>query len=295
MATIKQYTKKDGSKAWQFHTYLGISPMTGKEIRTTRRDFGTKKEAQLELNRLLVDFEKNGLQKEHNETFKEVFELWFESYATTVKEVTLLKNEIKFNKWILPVYGDLRIRAITVKHAQKIVNKWAKKTDQYRILHSTASRIFKYAINLGIIDRNPLERVLMPQREKTIKETIKVYSKDELKKLFTYVDGKEGTYRNEYDKALLRFLFYSGVRVSEALAMNWGDVDFENGSVLIDKTLSQTKHGYKITTPKTETSNAKLAMDETYHEDLKKMADQPKKVYVKPWHDKPPACFLWHL
>lgn len=77
MATIKQYTKKDGSKLWMFQTYLGINQATGKEIRTTRRGFGTKKEAQLELNRLLVDFEKNGLEKNNNETFKEIFELWF--------------------------------------------------------------------------------------------------------------------------------------------------------------------------------------------------------------------------
>nr|WP_242596095.1 Arm DNA-binding domain-containing protein [Enterococcus plantarum] len=60
-----------------FQTYLGINQATGKEIRTTRRGFGTKKEAQLELNRLLVDFEKNGLEKNNNETFKEIFELWF--------------------------------------------------------------------------------------------------------------------------------------------------------------------------------------------------------------------------
>lgn len=42
MATIKQYEKKDGTKAWLFQTYLGINPLTGKEVRTTRRNFKTK-------------------------------------------------------------------------------------------------------------------------------------------------------------------------------------------------------------------------------------------------------------
>lgn len=123
MATIKQYEKKDGTKAWMFQTYLGINPLTGKELRTTRRNFKTKKEAQVELNRLLVDFEENGLKKETNETFQEVYELWYESYKTTVKEVTQLKIEIKFNKWILPKYGKFRIKEITVKHVQKILNQ----------------------------------------------------------------------------------------------------------------------------------------------------------------------------
>lgn len=143
------------------------------------------------MNGLLVDFEKNGLEKSNNKTFKEIFELWLESYSTTVKEVTLLKNEIKFKKWILSVYGEMRIKEITVKHAQKIVNKWAKETDQYRVLHSSASRIFKYTMNLGTTDRTPLERVIMPKREKSKKEAVKVYSKEELKRLFDYLKSKE--------------------------------------------------------------------------------------------------------
>jgi len=37
---IKKYTKKDGSTAWMFNTYLGTDPMTGQtEQRTTRRRF----------------------------------------------------------------------------------------------------------------------------------------------------------------------------------------------------------------------------------------------------------------
>ena len=30
MASIKKYTKKDGSIAYQFQAYLGIDPLTGK-------------------------------------------------------------------------------------------------------------------------------------------------------------------------------------------------------------------------------------------------------------------------
>lgn len=52
MATFKQYEKKNGSKAWQFQAYLGSDPITGKPIKTTRRNFKTKKEAQLALSRL---------------------------------------------------------------------------------------------------------------------------------------------------------------------------------------------------------------------------------------------------
>lgn len=263
MATIKQYEKKDGSKAWMFQTYLGINPMTGKEIRTTRRNFKSKKEAQIELNRLLVDFEENGLKKESNETFKEIYELWYESYKTTVKEVTQLKIEIKFNKWILPKYGNLRIKEISVKYIQKTLNEWSKTTDQYKVLHSTVSRIFKYAMTLGIITNNPCELVIMPKRNvEKQRETAKTYSKEQLERLFDYLETKDSFYRSCYDKTLLRFLFFSGCRISEALALNWSDIDFTEKTVTINKTLSQTKYGYKISNPKTNSSYGTLSLDD---------------------------------
>lgn len=272
MATITQYEKKNGTKAWMFKGYLGTDPVTGKEVHTTRRGFSTKKEAKLALSRLKLDYEENGLQKDEKETFRQVYELWNEAYKTTVKEVTFIKSEIKFNKWILPVYGDLRIKEVTVKRAQQILNTWAAETDQYKVLHSTAKRVFEYAINLGFIQYNPLAHVMMPKREKKNNDgdQIKVYTKDQLKTLFDYLNKLKPSYSNDYNKTLLHFLFYSGCRISEALALNWSDIDFEGNAVLINKTLSQTKHGYKISDPKTDKSTASVSLDAETIATLKK-------------------------
>lgn len=277
MATFKQYDKKDGSKAWQFQSYLGINQATRKPVKTTRRGFKTKKEAQLALSQLKIDFEKEGLQRSHNETFKEVYESWFETYGTTVKEVTKIKTKIQFDKWILPKYGELRINEITVKQAQQIMNAWVKKTSQYKLLQSTTSRVFRYAINLGIIANNPLERIIMPKKETTKKDTMKVYSKEELSKLFAYLNGLESNYRNEYDYTLIRLLFYSGVRISEALALEWKDIDFENNQITINKTLSQSEKGFKVSSPKNDTSISKLTIDKMTMKELKKWRLNQKK------------------
>ena len=295
MATFKQYETKQG-KRWMFKTYLGIDPATGKRIETTRRGFDTKKEAQLALSRLQVDFDKEGLAQNKNETFQEVYDLWLESYKTTVKEVTFIKTEIKLRKWILPVYGPYRIREVTVKQAQKIVNKWAKETDQYRVLHSTAKRIFKYAISLGLISTNPLEHVMMPKRPtKKPADSVKVYTKEQLAKLFNYVNSKGDGYRNEYDKALLRFLFYSGCRIGEALSLNWSDIDFEKKTVSINKTLSQTKYGYKVSTPKTEGSTAEIALDDTTLKVLKLWRLNQRRIMLTVGVTEPtmPFCGLY--
>lgn len=218
-----------------------------------------------------MDFEQKGLEKDGNETFQQVYDLWLYTYKTTVKEVTFMKTEIKFRKWILPKYGDLRVNKVTVRMAQEIINQWAKETDQYRILHSTAKRVFEYAINLGIITNNPLSHIMMPKREKQITtEKVKAYTKEEVKKISEYLQSKSGTYRSEYDKTLMRFLFYTGCRISEALALNWNDINFDEKTVTINKTLSQTKHGYKVSSPKTDTSTATISVDDVTLSFLKK-------------------------
>lgn len=260
MATIKQYKRKDRTKARLFQTYLGISSLTGKEVRTTCRNFRAKKETQIELNRLPVSFEENGLKKEANETFKEVYDFWYKSYKITVKEATQLKTEIKFNKQILPGYGQFRIKEVTTECVQKILNQWARTVDQHKALHSTASRILKYAMALGVITKNPCELVAMPNRNVGKKKgTVKTYLRGQLEGLFQYLESKRSTYKADYDKTLLRFLFFNGCRISGASALSWSDVDFNSDTATISKTLSQAKYGYKIPSPRARSSYGSLS------------------------------------
>lgn len=56
MATFFNYNLKNGDKYWGFETYLGKDPRNGKDIRTKRRRFKTKAEAQSALNKLLVEY-----------------------------------------------------------------------------------------------------------------------------------------------------------------------------------------------------------------------------------------------
>jgi hypothetical protein len=79
MATIKQYQKKNGEKAWYFKTYLGIDPITGKKQTTTRRGFKTQKEAKIALARLEVQAKDNKYIPQKNITFGEVAELWLKN------------------------------------------------------------------------------------------------------------------------------------------------------------------------------------------------------------------------
>ncbi|WP_348922033.1 site-specific integrase [Enterococcus rotai] len=272
MATFKQYKLKDGTDMWLFKTYLGIDPVTGKEITTTRRGFENKKQAQKALNTLLVDFEKNGLQKKSVTTFKEVYELWYADYRNTVKESTSMTTERHFNKHILPVFEKLRIDKVDVKFCQKTVNTWSKKFSMYKLLTTYTSKVFDYAVSLEIIDSNPVQKIIRPTVKKdNDQKKIKFYDMLQLQTFLNHLESKVASvqdgpllrkYLCELDRAIFRLLSFSGIRVGEALALQWEDIDFANKTLTVNKSLSETKNGYVVSTTKTKKSVRALPIDE---------------------------------
>ncbi|WP_423252781.1 tyrosine-type recombinase/integrase [Melissococcus plutonius] len=277
MATIKQYTKKDGSKAWQFQTYLGINQATGKEIRTTRRNFKTKKEAQLELNRLLVDYEKNGLQKKEKITYQELYDEWIIQYKNTVKESTFVKTKRIFKNHILPYFGQMRIETIEIKHCQDAINQWSKSLKRFKTIMNYAGMIFDYAIRIGLIALNPTKLVTRPIVKDEIEEKeSNFYTKEELTLFFNYLEKE-----NEPKiYTLFRILAFTGMRKGEALALTWNDINFEQQTITINKTLTRGEHSKLIIqTPKTGNSKRVVSIDDKTLSILKQWRTTQKKQY----------------
>lgn len=301
MAVFKEYKKKDGTKAWQFQAYLGIDEVTGKEVRTTRRGFSSKKEAQQTLNSLVVDFEKNGLQKVKITLFNEVYEMWFDSYKNTVKESTWIATERYFKLHILPVLGESRVDKIDMKACQKAVNKWAKDLIVFKTVTQYATKVMDYAINLELIAANPFAKVIRPVKTKECEEPkIKFYTLDELKTVFDYLDSKVMAIRNgysiqkyytEFDRMIFRLLSFSGLRVGEALCLTWSDIDLKANTLTVSKTLSKTKEGYKVSTPKTKSSNRVISLDDKTIGLLKRWQLRQKEVLFSYGVTKPKVVF----
>ena len=95
MATIQQYKKSDGTTAWLYKVYMGKDPMTGKEKRTTRRGFKTKKEASLDLARFQLEIESNGISQHPIKTFSELYDLWMSQHVKNIRNTK--EQRIKTN------------------------------------------------------------------------------------------------------------------------------------------------------------------------------------------------------
>lgn len=281
MPAIKQYSKKDGSKAYMYSLYIGTDPLTGKPKRTTRRGFSTKKEAALSLSRLQLEIEKNGSLVRRNDTatFEDVYLLWLEQYKDGVKENTLRQTKSAFRMYILPHLGDFRIEKINVARCQKAVNAWAERTKIFKLFKNYASSVFKYAISLDMCSDNPMAKVHVPVKKQSLgdedNKKIEFYSKNEL---LTFLDclEKEG---NQKRLTFFRVLAFTGARKSEILALTWEDVDFTNKKLNINKTLAIGEKGIIVNTPKTKSSKRIISLDERTIEILKHWRKEQRKLY----------------
>lgn len=278
MATFKQYTKKDGTKLWMFKTYLGTDA-SGKQITTTRRNFNTKKEAQLALSRLKVQFEKGEYNKpkEDRYTFNQVFEIWKNNYELTVKESTFVKVMSQYEFHILPIFGSKFIDDISVIDIQNYANDKVNNFVNYRNLITNISRIFDYAVNIGLIDANPTKRISIPKRKISVGDNKKqnYYTKIELKQ-FLDLSRKQQPY---YIYAFFQLLAYSGCRKGEILGLQWRSVSFKDNHINIIQTLASGKDNrLYLEQPKTKNSKRIVSLDKQTMEVLKHWKKEQRKM-----------------
>ncbi|MBO0455063.1 site-specific integrase [Candidatus Enterococcus murrayae] len=259
---IKKYTKKDGSSAYMFRKYLGLDPVTGRQIEKTRRGFKTLKEAKLELSKLEIDYQENGpSQQFKSRSYKEVCEEWFEIvYKMKVKESTFWNTRMIFDKHILPELGNLRINKITVTFCQKIANCWSRKSPKrYSRFINYAGMIFDYALSIGELNVNPMAKILTPIVQLDEEEHKKFYERDQL---IDFLSDMKLQFP-EIRYVFFSLLAYTGMRKGEALALHWNDIDFEMKFLKINKTLAVGKKGkLLIQKPKTKAANRKITLDD---------------------------------
>ncbi|MHC9001040.1 site-specific integrase [Enterococcus bulliens] len=156
-----------------------------------------------------------------------------------------------------------------------------------------------------MIDRNPFENVIYPKSTVEVKEKeVKFYTTDQIKLIMDTLEndvkqsaskniGKQ--YRTLLTLSLYRTLAFSGMRVSEACALTWSDIDFLNNTITINKTLSKVKKGYVVSSPKTKSSNRTLAMDHKTMRILKQWQLKQKELLFANGITKVDHVFTqWH-
>lgn len=256
MATIKCYTKKNGTKAWQFQTYVGTDE-TGRKRFTTRRGFSSKRQCQTALNRLMLDIEENGFQKSEITMFKELYESWLPIYKTKIKASTYANTLEIFKRYIIPRFGKMELKNISVRYCQKILNEWYEHYRNYKGFRMKLNLLLDYAVSLELLATNPMRKTQVP-RKKEIDKPVNFYTKDELRHFLDLYKSDGETLKYVF----FHLLAYTGMRKSECFALQYQDINFLKSELSIDKTVAMDEHSKVIVqTAKTKDSKRVISLD----------------------------------
>lgn len=279
IGTIESYTLKNGEKLYRFQIYIGVDPLTGKELRTTRSKFKTKKEAELALARLKLEIANGQYKKVQAETYQEVYDLWVNVYEKTVEESTFVKTIGIFRNHILPAMGAYKIDKINVAICQRHVDEWMEKLVNGDKTKSYASLVMRFAIKHGYIQSNPFDLVDLPRQRKKISANQDIenfYTKEQLREFLECAE-KQPNYKVY---AFFRLLAFSGMRKGEALPLTWEDINFKDNEISIIKALGQGKSQRLYVKPTKTGTERTIKMDEATMAILKEWKKKQQQTYL---------------
>lgn len=275
---IEKYKLSDGSIRYLFKIYLGLDPLTGKELRTTRRGFKTQKEAELALARMKLEIANGTYKKTQAETYKELYDLWVEQYENTVEESTYTKTLGIFRNHILPALGSYKVEKMNVEVCQKHVNEWFGKLKNFRMVKAYAAKVMDFAIKRGYIQTNPFSFVDMPKPKRVFSDVEEdqienFYTREELVEFLSCLKKEN----NIKAYTLFRLLAFSGTRKGEVLALKWSDINFKDNEIKISKAVSRGKDN-KLYLKTTKTGKPRtIKMDEQTMKILKEWKKQQQQ------------------
>lgn len=260
--------RKRGTK-WYYS--FEASSVDGKRKRIERVAGRTKKEAEAALRKAEDEYENAGMHFEPSEvSVSDYMDYWLDNYVkanckynTRTGYESIIRNHVK------PALGMYKLKALTPAVLQEFI--YEKYLSGYSKNHlkgifNVMSNSMKYAVHPGgFIRENPMAYVKMPKYEHTKKEiNEKVISNDD----FNMIIGRFPEGSTFYIPLIIGR--YTGCRIGEVMGLTWEDVDFDAGTLSIDKIMHKRENGWYFGTTKTASSVRTLKIGKTLLDILRK-------------------------
>lgn len=268
---------------WSY--YFDLGKIDGKRKKKEKGGFRTKKEAEQALTAAMNEYNNAGTVFEaSNITVSDYLDQWYDlhcklnlKYNTQVGYLQIIENHLK------PKFGIYKLKAINSTILQEYAN--SLKLNGYSKSHIVGIlTVFQSALDYAIeplhyISQNPMKSVKFPKVERKPRERI-ILTLDEWQLIID-------RFRDTRYYMPLMIGFYTGLRISEAFALTWDDIDFEKRTLSVNKQIVKRNFGADVrkvvekkgkkelrsswyfTTPKTPASVRTVPFGETLYQALK--------------------------
>lgn len=243
-------------KTWYCKFYY--EDYTGAKKQKLKRGFKLQRDAK--------EWERSFLEKMQGTpdmTFKALYDLYIEDISHRQRVTSLEGKKNVFKNHILPYFQNKPVNAITPADIRTWQNELIGKgySDAYLDrIQNMLTTIMNYAVRFYNLPANPCDKAgRMGKRT----HSQKFWTVDEFNKVIATVTEPAAN-------TALMVLFYSGMRFGELLALTMQDLDFENNTINIAKSLQhRAKAGDIITPPKTDNGIRCISMPPAIMQTLK--------------------------
>jgi len=246
------------------HTYQFRVMKYGKRYTITAKSLTDLRKKE---NELLVSVDRGSalFNRNNKMSLDDYFDFWLETFARSGRKATTCTNyKSYYSTYIRGKLGKKAISKVTKVDCQLVFNKMieeGRKHSTMANLKSCLNKVFECAIEDGILAKNPIKTIELPQTESKAREAI---SEAQMILFMSYVK-ESPKYKKYYP--LFVVLFNSGMRIGELSALTWDDIDFKEETISINKTMNRyRKKDYGFTmalgTPKSKTSTRTIMMNE---------------------------------
>lgn len=207
---------------------------------------------------------------------------WLDRVKPTVSASTYRDYRNTVLNRLVPAFGTYTV----VEMTRPLIRDWAAGTDasNKRIanLLSPLRQTLSDAVDDGLIDTNPLAGWHYRKREAPRpQDDVDPFTETEQDAILAHLTGQA--------QNLIRFAFWTGLRTSELVALEWSDIDWTRNVVVVSKAITQASEGAETTKTPTSRREVRLLAPALAALDDQKaytfLADD--RIFMNPRTDKP--------
>jgi integrase len=248
--SIDKYEVKGSSKPrWRYRIYTGRDA-AGQKQYTSKAGFEKQGDA-ADAMRLRMNELEHAAGRPAPVAFGEHLQQWLDNHATQRCAPITLQRYRELAAYI-PAKSALSVtplREVTAPQLEtalydllKAPGKRRKHIGARTVRHvaEVITVALNKAVRLSLIDVNPMLRVDLPKVEKHDARSL---TRKEIDSLLTVC-------LNDWTHPLIQVAIATGCRRGELLALEWPEVNFETGTIIVSKSLEQTHGGLRVKRPK---------------------------------------------
>ncbi len=240
--------RKDGRWMARYTVYTVKGPQRKSVYGKTRKDASDK------LAKILSDCAEGIVYEDDNMTMDEYLDRWLKgSVRGSVRKSTYDRDAYLVANHIKPTLGRIKIKKLSPAHVQGFYRErldTGLSPSTVHKIHAILHKALAQAVKWHMVPRNVTEATDPPKP--ALKE-MRPLSTEEVHKLLDAVRG-------DRFEALYVLAITTGMRRGELLALRWQDVDLENTTLSIGRTLTRDGGRFTFGEPKTKKSRRSIRL-----------------------------------